>query len=239
MSKTWLAHHGILGQKWGVRRFQNKDGSLTGAGKKHYGIDGVKKDGYQKHDKPSGTITDGYQKHKKPIGTRKYKRGEKIEADSNDSSVTKKVKQDYNDLSDSEFMTKYQTSKNTYRKRVNKYGDPYMNSPLAKAAKSKAVQDFNNSKYGEHVHQKAHNSMRVIKTAQAVVPDLLAANATYKLSKNGASELEQRGHTEAAKALRVSGKLAASAFTINAVSKAHKIKKEFKSEKHLVGKEQW
>lgn len=31
-----LAHHGILGQKWGVRRYQNKDGSLTPAGKTRY-----------------------------------------------------------------------------------------------------------------------------------------------------------------------------------------------------------
>lgn len=30
---TYLAHHGIKGQKWGVRRFQNKDGSLTDQGK--------------------------------------------------------------------------------------------------------------------------------------------------------------------------------------------------------------
>ena len=30
-----LQHHGVLGQKWGVRRFQNRDGTLTSAGKKH------------------------------------------------------------------------------------------------------------------------------------------------------------------------------------------------------------
>lgn len=30
-----LYHHGILGQKWGIRRFQNEDGSLTAAGKAH------------------------------------------------------------------------------------------------------------------------------------------------------------------------------------------------------------
>ena len=38
MSDTYafLEHHGILGMKWGIRRYQNKDGSLTAAGKKRY-----------------------------------------------------------------------------------------------------------------------------------------------------------------------------------------------------------
>lgn len=31
--QDYLAHHGILGMRWGVRRYQNEDGSLTPAGK--------------------------------------------------------------------------------------------------------------------------------------------------------------------------------------------------------------
>lgn len=34
-----LYHYGITGQKWGVRRYQNKDGTLTEAGKKRYDRD--------------------------------------------------------------------------------------------------------------------------------------------------------------------------------------------------------
>lgn len=31
---NYLEHHGILGMKWGIRRFQNEDGSLTDEGKR-------------------------------------------------------------------------------------------------------------------------------------------------------------------------------------------------------------
>lgn len=33
-----LYHHGIKGQRWGIRRFQNPDGTLTGAGRKKRGL---------------------------------------------------------------------------------------------------------------------------------------------------------------------------------------------------------
>jgi hypothetical protein len=97
-----LRHYGILGMKWGVRRYQNKDGSLTSEGKKRY------------------------------------------RATSSDSAVTKKVKKDLASLSGSEFRKKYGVSNTTYMKRVDRYGDPYMNAPLAKIGKFLEKQAQNN-----------------------------------------------------------------------------------------------
>jgi tetrahydrodipicolinate N-succinyltransferase len=41
-SPEYLEHHGIKGQKWGIRRFQNKDGTRTSAGKRRYSEDYTK-----------------------------------------------------------------------------------------------------------------------------------------------------------------------------------------------------
>lgn len=51
MDNNYLEHHGVKGQKWGVRRYQTKDGSLTPAGKKRYS----KGDGKKKKPTPEET----------------------------------------------------------------------------------------------------------------------------------------------------------------------------------------
>ena len=54
-----LRHHGIKGQKWGVRRFQNKDGSLTPAGEKRYYVESDKRI-TDNSDGKSSTIPKGF-----------------------------------------------------------------------------------------------------------------------------------------------------------------------------------
>ena len=82
MSNTYyLCHHGIKGQKWGVRRFQNADGSLTNTGKKRYSNRQIKRD----MDKTfNDTYEELHEKYKKTnlatAADRAYSQARKINA---------------------------------------------------------------------------------------------------------------------------------------------------------------
>lgn len=53
---SFLIHHGIKGQRWGIRRYQNEDGSLTAAGKRRQKVLEKKDEKWAR--KNSGKITE-------------------------------------------------------------------------------------------------------------------------------------------------------------------------------------
>ena len=61
MDEQSLAHYGIKGQKWGIRRFQNADGTLTEDGRKHYGVGDPR-------EKSSKGLTDSQKAALKKVG---------------------------------------------------------------------------------------------------------------------------------------------------------------------------
>ena len=81
ISEDELYHHGIKGMKWGIRRFQNEDGSLTAAGKKRYDDDQTGSDKRASSNSDSKTPRKGLiQKRKDKLTEHYISKGYKPEA---------------------------------------------------------------------------------------------------------------------------------------------------------------
>lgn len=114
-----LRHHGILGMKWGVRRYQNKDGSLTPEGRSRYGY---------AQDEGSKEVSKKFQRYKRVQGTKSLFGGDHTK----DKSV-EALKNYHNEIYKNRSKLRG-LDKDSYRKAVrkiaNKHIDIYAKSVL-------------------------------------------------------------------------------------------------------------
>lgn len=99
-----LAHHGILGMKWGVRRYQNADGSLTREGMKRYN---TSKSRYESAKKAHTEAKEQYKENKTDSNKANVKNA-KAEV----KSAKKQLSKDYDQLKKDKMADK---GKNLYQ----------------------------------------------------------------------------------------------------------------------------
>ena len=80
-----LCHHGILGQRWGVRRFQNEDGSVTAAGRQRYQTGNRKLDkAINKYEKKAASYKNSSSQNKDNWAGKDFAEGAKLNKQSAD-----------------------------------------------------------------------------------------------------------------------------------------------------------
>ena len=116
-----LGHSGIKGQKWGIRRFQNEDGSLTEEGKKRYGTPET----YRAVAKEASSLEEATKGASSAVST--------AASIINTQRGSKAIRKDYSNLSDKELQEKIN--------RLNlerAYGDLSGDTKYVKTGKEKA-----------------------------------------------------------------------------------------------------
>ena len=114
-----VCHWGILGQKWGVRRYQNPDGTLTELGKQHYGRKFTKK--LEKADKSDGSKNSALNYLKVKATVNNDKGIKAFNKEYNQSESGKKMVNSYVDR----MITNLKITNEMLERMHEKYGDDY------------------------------------------------------------------------------------------------------------------
>lgn len=114
----FLIHYGVKGQNWGVRRYQNEDGTLTEEGKQHYGYydrsDGTKD--YKRIEKDARRDAEEYARAKAFYGEGAGTRRKKIKNLTSERMKDADYKKAFEKFLSEQDMSKHQQAANRERK---------------------------------------------------------------------------------------------------------------------------
>ena len=172
-----LYHYGIPGMKWGIRRYQNADGSLTRAGMDRYGIRGYARDqatAFRNFRERNRKIQGEYDRYEAQT-EKGYKRGQKLsDADVKKlSAISDRASKGWND------------SRKQYA-NDRKAANARLKSDIANRAKSgadKARSSMARVREKMNTPEFKANAKKVAIVGGAVIATAAAAYGGYKLSQ--------------------------------------------------------
>lgn len=176
-----LYHYGILGMKWGVRRYQNKDGSLTNAGRRHYYGD--------------ASVARAHSKYQEAKANRKVAKGLKNNARRQAIIPTKKNREAYEktkiklqNAKDKEYRSEfeYKTKREAARIRAK-------NIEFEKKSKYRQKLEAQYKKLGlsaEDAQAAANRKIRAEKILAASAALTVAACAAYAYNKHRKNKID-------------------------------------------------
>ena len=224
MNDYELYHHGILGMKWGVRRYQNADGSLTAAGRKRYDVDEAKervsnakknrnaafkkyytsygynvKPAHKKLKEANAQLKEAKKDlsyAKKSAKTDRKEKLSTVDPELAKNKQTKRVAYDYHNLTNDAFRRKYKTTKKKFQKRYVKYdGDTYTAGKKKAARAAFIVANSSDVSYYD-LRSRQFKTIQMGKAAAAksLAMDIGYAEAAARIGYNKAEQEYRERH---------------------------------------------